>query len=71
MATELKSNTQDVSLTRFFGGQDRGTCVQVTTTYTADPADFFKHISLTREEARTLAADLAAFAAGQEEEDWV
>jgi hypothetical protein len=71
MATELKSNTQDVSLTRFFGGQDRGTCVQVTTTYTADPADFFKHISLTREEARTLAADLAAFAAGQEEEEWV
>ena len=71
MATELKSNTQDVSLTRFFGGQDRGTCVQVTTTYTADPRDFFKHISLTRDEARTLAADLAAFAAGQEEEEWV
>ena len=68
MATELKSNTADVSLTRFYGGQDRGTCVQVTTTYTADPNDFFKHISLTRAEARTLAADLAAFAAGVEEE---
>ena len=68
MATELKSNTQDVSLTRFFGGQERGVCVQVTTTYTANPEDFFKHISLTRDQARTLAADLAAFAAGVEEE---
>ena len=67
MATELKSATPDVSLTRFYGGRDRGTCVQVTTTYTADPKDFFKHISLTRDEARTLAADLAAFAAGVEE----
>ena len=70
MATELKSTTEDVSLTRFYGGQDRGVCVQVTTTYTADPKDFFKHIRLTRDEARTLAADLAAFAAGVEEEDF-
>ena len=68
MATELKSTTEDVCLTRFYGGKDRGTCVQVTTTYTANPEDFFKHISLTRNEARTLAADLAAFAAGAEEE---
>ena len=68
MSTELKSRTPDVSLTRFFGGQERGVCVQVTTTYTANPEDFFKHVSLTRDEARTLAADLAAFAAGVEEE---
>ena len=31
MSTELKSHAQDVSLTRFFGGKDRGSCVQVTT----------------------------------------
>lgn len=67
MATELKSTTEDVSLTRFWGGAARGTCVQVTTTYTANPADFFKHISLTREEARTVAEDLMAFATAQEE----
>lgn len=67
MATELKSNTPDVSLTRFFGGQERGVCVQVTTTYTTQE-DFFKHVRLTRDQARTLAADLAAFAAGVEEE---
>jgi len=66
MATELKSTTEDVSLTRFYGGVDRGTCIQVTTTYTANPEDFFKHISLTREEALTVAQDLMAFAQGRE-----
>lgn len=70
MSTDLKSNTADVMLTRYYGGQERGTCVQVTTTYTADPNDFFKHINLSRDEARTLAADLAAFAAGEEVEDF-
>lgn len=70
MATELKSTTEDVSLTRFFGGKDRGTCVQVTTTYTARPEDFFKHISLTREQARSVAEDLMAFAEGKEVEDY-
>jgi hypothetical protein len=70
MATDLKSNTEDVMLTRFWGGEQRGTCVQVTTTYTADPKDFFKHISLTREEARTVAEDLMAFATHNEEEHW-
>jgi len=70
MATDLKSNTEDVMLTRFYGGEDRGTCVQVTTTYTADPKDFFKHISLTREQARTVAEDLMAFATHNEKEHW-
>ena len=70
MATDLKSTTEDVMLTRFFGGQGQGTCVQVTTTYTADPKDFFKHISLTREEAATVAADLLAFATHNEKEEW-
>ena len=69
MATELKSNTPDVSLTRFFGGQERGVCVQVTTTYTTQE-DFFKHINLTREEARTVAQDLLKFAEGNEEEQY-
>ena len=67
MATDLKSTTQDVSLTRFYGGKDRGTCVQVTTTYTANPADFFKHVSFTREQARSVAQDLLAFANSKEE----
>ena len=70
MATELKSTTEDVSLTRFFGGQDQGTCVQVTTTYTADPQDFFKHIRLTREQALSLGRDLVQFGQGKEVEDF-
>ena len=68
MATELESRTEDVMLTRFWGGEGRGTCVQVTTTYTANPEDFFKHISLSRQEAATLAQDLMAFAQGKEKE---
>ena len=67
MATDLKSKTEDVMLTRFYGGENRGTCVQVTTTYTANPADFFKHVSFTREQARTVAEDLMAFANSEEE----
>ena len=67
MATDLKSKTEDVMLTRFYGGENRGTCVQVTTTYTADPKDFFKHVSFTREQARTVAEDLMAFANSEEE----
>ena len=70
MATDLKSSTEDVMLTRFFGGQGQGTCVQVTTTYTADPADFFKHISLTREQALTLGRDLVAFGEGKEKTEF-
>lgn len=70
MATELKSTTPDVSLTRFYGGEQRGTCVQVTTTYTTNPSDFFKHVSFTRQEARSLAQDLLAFANGDEEPDY-
>jgi hypothetical protein len=62
MATDLKSNAQDVSLTRFWGGQDRGTCVQITT-------DWQEHVSLTREQARAVAEDLLAFADKNEVED--
>jgi len=70
MATDLKSTTEDVMLTRYWGGQAQGTCVQVTTTYTADPKDFFKHINLTREQALTLGQDLVAFGKGKEVEDF-
>ena len=70
MATDLRSTTEDVMLTRYWGGQTQGTCVQVTTTYTADPKDFFKQINLTREQALTLGQDLVAFGKGKEVEDF-
>ena len=62
MATDLKSTDKNVMLTRFWGGVDRGTCVQITT-------DWQEHISLTREQARAVAQDLLAFADRKETED--
>jgi ethanolamine utilization microcompartment shell protein EutS len=66
MATELKSHADQVTLTRFFGGSDRGTCVQVTVNQGAGQ---FEHVALTRAQAAALAADLLDFAQGREVED--
>jgi hypothetical protein len=69
MATDLRSRTQDVSLTRFWGGQHRGVCVQVTTTARSD-GKWFDSVQLTREQAADLAHDLMAFADGLESADF-
>ncbi len=75
MSTDLKSHANGVSLTRFFGGKERGSCVQVThkrfdPTENRGPADkFFDSVQLTRAQAAALAADLMDFAQGREEED--
>ena len=72
MSTELKSHAQEVSLTRFFGGEQRGSCVQVTMRKTELPAiadKFFDSLQLTRAQAAALAADLQDFAQGRERED--
>ena len=73
MSTQLQSTTQDVTLTRFWAGLEQK--VQVTAprpnnlgpVTTADK--FFSSMSLTRDEARTLALDLFRFAESQEAED--
>ena len=68
MSTELKSrNHGKVGLTRFWGGKDRGSCIQITTArdFKDDrgPADkFFDSVSLSRPEAVALAQDLLDFA---------
>ena len=66
MSTELKSHAEGVTMTRFFGGSDRGTCVQVTV---KQGAAQFEHVALTRAQAAALAADLLDFAQGREQED--
>ena len=75
MSTQLKSHTREVSLTRFFGGEKRGSCVQVTMkrvnpNENRGPGDrFFDSMQLTRAQAAALAADLQDFAQGREQED--
>ena len=76
MATDLRSKTQNVTLTRFWGGKNKGSCVQVTQPrkdtkmIEVNVTDkFFTAIQLTREQAADLATDLMAFAMKKEEVD--
>jgi hypothetical protein len=64
MATNLKTSTDAVVLTRFYGGERDKVCVQVNS------REVFGHVRLTRDQARALAKDLMDFAAGAEEEDF-
>tara|TARA_Y100000389_G_C17463320_1_gene523433 strand:+ start:1365 stop:1592 length:228 start_codon:yes stop_codon:yes gene_type:complete len=73
MSTQLKTHAQDVSLTRFWGGDKRGSCVQVTTPACKDNRDegrFFDSVQLSRAQAAALAADLLDFAQGREKESF-
>ena len=82
MSTELRNvpdcNAQyELTQTRFWGGKDRMTCLQVTQTKHksertagAGAADFFNHISLTKHQARMLAVELMLFAEGREVEEF-
>lgn len=67
MATDLKSHAQEVSLTRFWGGDHRGSCVQITTQARSD-GKWFDSIQLTRAQAAALAADLMEFSQNREVE---
>ena len=86
MSTELRNVPDctfqnELTQTRFWGGKDRMTCLQVTQvkpkserTTGAGAADFFNHLSLTRHQARQLAVELMLFAEErevEESESWV
>ena len=77
MSTQLRNvpdcNAQnELTQTRFWGGRDRMTCLQVTQRRPKEegrrgPADeFFNHLSLTKHQARALAVALMLFAEGRE-----
>mgnify|MGYP001222356002 FL=1 len=73
MATDLKTNSEAFWLTRFFGGKDQGSCIQITLprkseTPRSTADNFFDHISLTREQAKELSIELMLFANMREEE---
>ena len=78
MSTELKSrNRGKVSLTRFWGGDPRGACVQVTTARDwrkegdlSASDKFFNHVTLSKSEAVALAQDLLDFAGDTAEQEF-
>jgi NADH:ubiquinone oxidoreductase subunit F (NADH-binding) len=68
MSTDLKGTDSingRVMLTRYFGGTERGACVQVT----PPGGSSTPYLSLTREQALDLAVALVEFANGKREED--
>ena len=75
MSTELRNvPTTDITQTRFFGGSDRGTSIQITQRKEEAITEFtdrmFNKIQLTRDEARALAVELMLFAEGREVTDF-
>jgi len=77
MSTELRNvpdcvAQNELTQTRFWGGRDRMTCIQITQRKargfkqptTSD--GFHNHIELTKHQARMLAVELMLFAEGQE-----
>jgi len=78
MSTELRNVPDctfqnELTQTRFWGGKDRMTCVQVTQRKPKGPSrdvsdQFFNSLQLTRHQARMLATELMLFAEGREVE---
>ena len=73
MAHNLISHAKDVDLTRFWGGEVRGTCIQISTPICEDSKNMstdsvFRRdiIQLTKAQAAALAADLLDFAQNRE-----
>jgi hypothetical protein len=83
MSTDLRNvpdcqAQNELTQTRFWGGKDRMTCIQVTQRKPKGEgkgaSDFFNHLSLTKHQARMLATELLLFAEGrevEESESWV
>ena len=78
MSTDLRNvpdcvAQNELTQTRFWGGKDRMTCIQVTQRkpkYDSDNGGaMFNHIQLTRHQARMLATELMLFAEEREVED--
>lgn len=69
MSTELKGTESingRVMLTLYFGGTERGACLQVT----PPGGSMTPYLALTKEQALDLAVALVEFANGKREEDY-
>ena len=78
MSTELRNvpdcvAQNELTQTRFWGGKDRLTCIQITQRkpkYDPDNGGaMFNHIQLTKHQARMLAVELMLFAEDREVEE--
>ena len=74
MSTELESTnclTGDVAMTRYWGGDVNGTCLQMTFKKPASERgklDYgYWYVAVTREQAREMGQALIAFADGKEQ----
>ena len=65
MSTQIKSHTPDLDLTKFWSGEVQGTMLQITVN---SYHERFPHISITKAQAASLAADLLDFAQNREKE---
>lgn len=67
MSTELQNRVERISLTRFFGGKERGPCIQLTWDLPrkVKSNQNWAMLQLTKTEAAELAKDLLEFAAGE------
>ena len=79
MSTELRNvpdcvAQNELTQTRFWGGKNRMTCLQVTQRKPKGEgpgaSDFFNHLSLTKHQARMLAVELMLFAEEREVEEF-
>ena len=70
MSTELRNvPTTDILQTRFYGGEERGSCIQITQPFSSTPSEGCNLLQLTRREAQLVAQELLLFANKQEVED--
>jgi tRNA(Ile2) C34 agmatinyltransferase TiaS len=58
MSTEIKTSHPQISFAEFWGGADRGTCLQINVTDYRTESQFHRTIQLTRDQAEALAIDL-------------
>lgn len=58
MGTEVKTKMENHTVKEFWGGDDRGVCLQITSVAGVDDEGF---VQMTMEEAAALCSDLGAF----------
>ena len=69
MSTNLKSNISEINLTRFWGGDKRGVCIQISTPNRLKNRFDPESIQLSKSDACSLARDLFDFSTNRAKEE--